>query len=75
MNSMIIKNKNKCNNVNLYNQTHLNAVVARGHPPILHLNIGRRMGEFAVRVRPCALVALELSTHFQLQPARILAAQ
>lgn len=55
--------------------THLNTVVARRDASILHLHVGRRVGELALGVRPGALVALELAAHLQLQPAGVLAVQ
>lgn len=55
--------------------THLDRVVACGHASVLYFDIGGRMCEFTLGVRPGALVALELAAHLQLQPARVLAVQ
>lgn len=49
----------------------LNAVVASRNTSILHFNIGRWMSEFAFSIRSWALISLEFTTHFQLQPTRI----
>lgn len=54
---------------------YLNAIVAGGNAAVLHLHVGRRMGELAVGVRARAFVALILAAHLQLQPARVLAAE
>lgn len=55
--------------------SYLNTVVARGDFSILHLDVVRRVRELALAVRPAALVPLELSTHLQLQPPRVLLVQ
>jgi len=53
----------------------LNAVVASRDTSILHFNIGRWMSEFAFSIRSWALISLEFTTHFQLQPTRIFTIQ
>jgi len=53
----------------------LNTIVAGGHPPVLHLNVGRWVSKLALRVRSRALLPLELPAHLQLQPARVLLVQ
>jgi len=50
----------------------LNTIVAGGHPPVLHLDVGRRVCELALGIAPCALLPLELAAHLQLQPAGVL---
>lgn len=50
----------------------LNTVIASRYPPILNFNIGRWVCEFTLSIRSGALLSLELSTHLQLQPARVL---
>lgn len=50
----------------------LDRVVASGDASVLDLDVGRRVSELALRVRPRALVPLELAAHLQLEPARIL---
>lgn len=52
--------------------TYLNAVVAGGDLAVLHLDVVRRMCELALMVGPRALASLELATHLQLQPTRVL---
>lgn len=51
----------------------LDTVVAGGDPSVLHLDVGRRMSELALRVGPGALVALKLSANLELEPPRVLA--
>lgn len=55
--------------------TYLDGVVASGDPAVLHLHVGRRVCELALRVWSRALVPLELAAHFQLEPARVLDVQ
>ena len=52
--------------------SHLNTIVAGGHPPVLHLDVGRWVCELALGIAPCALLPLELAAHLQLQPAGVL---
>lgn len=56
-----------------YWYTDLDTVIASGNLAVLHLNIGRGMGELALRILARTFVALEFATHLQLQPARVLA--
>lgn len=49
--------------------THLDAVVAGGDSSILHLDVGRGMRELALGVGPRALIPLEFTAHFELEPA------
>lgn len=53
----------------------LDTVVACGDTTVLHLYVGWRVCELAFRIGTRALVALKLSTHFQLQPSRVLAVE
>lgn len=62
------------NRLNIW-QTYLDTVVASSDSPVLHLDGGRRVSEFALGVGPGALVALEFAAHFQLQPARVLSVE
>lgn len=55
--------------------THLDAVVAGCDASVLHLDVGRRMCEFAFGIRAGALIPLELAANLQLQPARVFAIQ
>jgi len=48
---------------------YLDAVVAGGDSPILHLHVGWGVSELALGVRPRAFVPLELPAHLQLEPA------
>jgi len=50
----------------------LNTVVAGGDPPVLDLDVGRRVGELAVRVGAAALLPLVLAAHLELEPAGVL---
>jgi len=50
----------------------LNTVIAGGHPAVLHLHVGRRVGELALAVRAGALLPLELPAHLQLEPPGVL---
>ena len=50
---------------------YLDGIVAGDDTSILHLDVGRRMGEFALAVRARALAALKLAAHLQLQPPRV----
>ena len=65
---MILLNHILKNNLKYY----LDAIVASRDSAILHLDIGRRMSKLALVVGPGALVSLELSTDFQLEPPRVL---
>ena len=49
--------------------SYLNTVVAGGDPPVLDLDVGRRVGELAVGVGARALLPLVLAAHFELEPA------
>lgn len=53
----------------------LDTVVAGGDSSVLHLDVGRRVCELAFRVGTRTLVPLKLSTHFQLQPSRVLSVE
>lgn len=57
------------------NNGYLNAVVAGGDSAVLHFDVGRGMGEFALGVWPGALVPLKLPTDLELEPARVLPIQ
>ena len=51
--------------------TDLDGVEAARDAAVLHLDVGRRVRELALGVGPRALVARELATHFERQPARV----
>lgn len=50
----------------------LNTVVAGSDPAVLDLHVSWRVRELALRVAPCALLSLELATHLELEPPRVL---
>ena len=52
--------------------SYLNTVVAGRHSPILHLDVGGRVGELAVGVWAGALLPLILAAHLELEPAGVL---
>lgn len=54
---------------------YLDAVVAGSDSAVLDLHVGRRVREFALRVWPGALVALELPADLQLEPPGVLSVE
>ena len=58
-------NKWNIKSAQLVPHPYLNTVVAGGHAPVLHLHVGGRVGELALRVRAAALLPLVLPTHLQ----------
>ena len=68
-------NKGQNDNIKGSHGTDLNTVVAGGDPAVLHLHVGGGVGELALRVRPRTFLALELTTHLQLQPTTVLLVQ
>lgn len=50
---------------------YLDAVVAGDNTTILDLDVGWRMGKFALAVRARAFAALEFTAHLQLEPPGI----
>ncbi len=54
------------------NRTDLDGVEAARDASVLHLDVGRRVRELALDLGARALVACELATHLEGEPARVL---
>lgn len=66
-------NKIQCTDFDKYENSYLNTVVASCDPAILDLDVGWRVCEFTLGIRPRTFVPLEFPTDFELQPSRIFA--